>query len=125
LRFRSSHRDVPRALANFGIGPLAIRLSRKLSLRLRAGRFPTRHDQLRQQDLDGLAALDARFAAHSRHPAIGPRARRDDLLDFAYDLDDIARPGWLRRADPAAVADDPNHEWQSRLDQQAHGDRRR
>src|SRR4029077_12599016 len=89
------------------------------------GGRPTRHDQLRQQDLDGLAALGAGFAAHSRHPAIGPRAGRHDLLDFAYDLEDIARPRRLRPTDLAAGADDPAHEWQSRLDQQAHGDRRR
>src|SRR5207342_3898712 len=72
---------------------------RKLSLRLWGGRCPTRHDQLRQQDLDGLAALVAGFAAHSRHPAIGPRAGRHDLLDFAYDLEGIARPRRLRPTD--------------------------
>ena len=58
-------------------------------------------------------------------PASGPRAGRHDLLDFAYDLEDIARPRRLRPTDLAAGADDPAHERQSRLDQQAHGDRRR
>ena len=47
---------------------------RKLSLRLRARRGPARDDQLCQQDLDDLAPLVARFAAHFHHPPVGAGA---------------------------------------------------
>jgi hypothetical protein len=69
--------------------------------------FAARDDQLCQQDLDDLAPLVARFAAHVHHPPVGAGAGRNDLLDLAHHLEDIARPRRLRPVDLAAGADDP------------------
>src|SRR5262245_30989308 len=80
-------------------------------------RSTPRYHKLRDEDLDDLTMLIARLAAHADHSAIGPRARRVHLFDFAEDVERVAGPRRLRPADLSAASDDTASQRQSGLDE--------
>src|SRR5438128_282408 len=85
---------------------------------------PPRYDELRGQDLHRLAALIQGFAAHRDHSPIRARARRRDLDDLAFDVQDVTRPRRLGPVDLSPGADDAAGERYS-ADHKTHRDRRR
>src|SRR5205807_9595569 len=64
----------------------------ELVLRRLPHRGAARYDELRDQHLHHFAALIAGLAAHAHHAAVGTRARRRHLVDFAHDVERVARP---------------------------------
>src|ERR1700730_12766181 len=85
----------------------------------------TRDDQLGRQALHHLVSLIARQASHSGDPSIWPGSRGSNVQDFAFNLQTVTGPGWIRPFKFTASPDDTAGERQAALDQEARGDRSR
>jgi len=65
-----------------------------------------RHDELGHEDLHHFVALIVRDDAHQRDASIRPRPRGNNLLNLAFDAQDVARSGRSRPGELDSGADD-------------------